>query len=136
MKTKVLLGLFVGMVSILALWDGFGGQKIARPWDQPTDIQYAFLHQEVPTPQTPRLRLTVTGRQSPIRFWDIDRTFELTVTYGGFIFEKDIDLAEGQDHYMAYVDKCTVLWTSNSVSFIEPSGAELRLPITMLQHRL
>lgn len=127
MKWKILLQSLILFPLAGFVWDQFGGTEIDKTWSQPDSVKYPFGG---------RVTLSIRGRQSPIRLFDIDNEFTMWVTAGGYVYRRQIDLIGGQDHYKAYVDSCLVRWTKDAVSFIEPDGTEIRLPIEMLKGQL
>lgn len=127
MKRKILRRSLVLLPLAVLAWDNFGGIEIDKSWSQPDGVKYPFGE---------RITVSVHGRQSPIRIFDLDNEFTLRVTDGGYVYMRQIDLIGGQDHYQSYLDSCLVQWTEDAVSFIETDGAEIRLPIAMLKRNL
>lgn len=124
-KTISLAGL--ALVAALFVWDAFGGAKIDKVWSQPAEMTYPFGG---------RVTLTVQGRQSPIRIFDVDNEFRLTVSAEGYVYTRLVDLIHGYNDYRTYLNSCSVRWTPEAISFIEPDGAEVRLPVAMLRGHL
>ncbi len=118
--------LFFGPL-IVNIWEQFNTKEIVKTWKQPKYISFGKLSQ---------LQVLVQGNETPIQFFDLDNTFELTITDGGYIFSKEIDLIEGHGNYQSYLDKCKVLWSESHILFVEPNGIELNFPIETIKNRL
>ena len=132
---KKVLICIITITVLIIVWDEFSAEQITKTWHQPKDVQYSFLN-DLSKVKPPRLEVIVFGQQSPIRFWDLDNIFTLWVTYGGYTYGKEIDLVDGQGDYKSYISQCSVKWDKDAISFIEPSGVETKIPISMLKYRL